>query len=84
MLVCPLVFKTSDRGEELLRWVRFPHIPAIPAVRSCAPPVFYLRAAVRPAQRVSIVQDEGEKAGMKSKDYIKWIRSCTNRRRHVS
>ncbi len=30
MLVCPLVFKTSDRGEEPLRWVRFPHIPAKP------------------------------------------------------
>ena len=28
VLVCPLVFKTSDRGEEPLRWVRFPHIPA--------------------------------------------------------
>ena len=72
MLVCPLVFKTSDRGEELLRWVRFPHIPAIPAVRSCAPPVFCLRAAAR---RASIMRDEGEKAGMESKDYIKWIRS---------
>ena len=28
MLVCPLVFKTSEGGEELPRWVRFPHIPA--------------------------------------------------------
>ena len=30
MLVCPLVFKTSVRGEEPLGWVRFPHIPAMP------------------------------------------------------
>lgn len=28
MLVCPLVFKTSEGGEELPRWVRFPHVPA--------------------------------------------------------
>ena len=29
MLVCPLVFKTSEGGEELPRWVRFPHVPAL-------------------------------------------------------
>lgn len=29
MLVCPLVFKTSEGGEELPRWVRFPHVPAM-------------------------------------------------------
>jgi len=28
VLVCPLVFKTSEGGEELPRWVRFPRIPA--------------------------------------------------------
>ena len=33
MLVCPLVFKTSEGGEELPRWVRFPHIPAKKALR---------------------------------------------------
>ena len=28
MLVCPLVFKTSESGEEPFRWVRSPHVPA--------------------------------------------------------
>ena len=28
MLVCPPVFKTGEGGEELPRWVRFPHVPA--------------------------------------------------------
>ena len=27
-LVCPPVFKTGKSGEEPLRWVRFPHVPA--------------------------------------------------------
>ena len=28
VLVCPPVFKTGEGGEELPRWVRFPHVPA--------------------------------------------------------
>lgn len=41
VLVCPLVFKTSEGGEELPRWVRFPHVPAMCRSRARAAAVFF-------------------------------------------
>ena len=49
MLVCPAVFKTVAGGEELPRWVRFPHTLANGNRSGSAAPVFvHFNPSVKP------------------------------------
>ena len=50
MLVCPAVFKTVAGGEELPRWVRFPHTLANGNRSGSAAPVFvHFNPSVKPS-----------------------------------